>query len=145
MRTIRFRGKNVAKGIWLFGDLCHCDSTVVSIIPDMKIEQKSKVMLPVSRISVGQDTGDTDSNYIPIFEGDIIRGYHVGYPQEGKDTLYIVEFVCGKFICRRIGDYEYHDERDCCDLVEVVGVIVGNNIDNQELLKKSYEVCLSDL
>lgn len=68
-REILFRGKRVANGKWLYGDLLQgkCGDTTYAYI-------RSETVLRVDPSTVGQFTGLRDEDETPIFEGDIMWG-----------------------------------------------------------------------
>lgn len=65
MRTIRFRGKSLETGEWLFGDLLQADGKCYI----MNDKQGGEV----DPETVGQYTGREDDDGSDIYDGDIIR------------------------------------------------------------------------
>ena len=113
MREILFRGKDLVTGEWVYGDLYHrgTEAVITSFCCGHHIA--------VDPATVGQFTGLLDKAGKRIFEGDIVRGAHIG------DDLMVeqVEFsaICGWT------PFDYLRE-GLCD-------VIGNTHDTPELLE----------
>lgn len=131
MRNIKFRGKRVSNGEWLYGDLMHDNIGGCYIYPlECDNLYKENAVLPES---VGQFTGLIDKNGNEIYEGDII-GCH------NPDIKHLIFYneKQGRFMAALNGDIEN-------DFVGVCGLddsrwnaskeVIGNIHDNPELLK----------
>ena len=120
MRQLKFRGKRVDNGEWVYGDLVHNAFNGHRIFP-------AGIQIPgcypdeVISETVGQFTGLHDKNGKEIYEGDIPDGYgavffsneYLGYFAEST------EFECGY--------------KPICDIPIIE--IIGNIHENPELLE----------
>lgn len=139
MREIKFRGKRLDNGEWVYGDYHHRAGGVHCII-DMQPDFQGKVeyvIIQVDAETVGQFTGLRDKNDKDIYEGDIVKwiltmpavGVNGGYEEYETEEIGEIKWDEGAL---QLGEYcaagfAYESE----DYAE----IIGNVHDNQELLK----------
>lgn len=137
MRTIRFRGKRMYGGEWVYGCL------VANNIPNGKVmayiltvpkfaesfDTWKKETFLVDPATVGQFTGLTDRNGEEIYEGDILAIEGIKYPRH-----YIVSWNTEKLMfC--IGDTPLYALLEAGNTTMREYIVCGNIHDNHKLLK----------
>lgn len=151
MRTIKFRGKDIETGGWLYGDLFQPLGRFPSIIntePDIN-GKVAYIQTSVKKETVGQFTGLLDAFGKEIYEGDILRSDEYPFNCDGVDN-YFAEVVWADNVCgfyrithkkanstvRGIshGNWSELEEEDIKSFE-----IIGNIHDNPELLKGGKE------
>lgn len=124
MREIKFRGKSIETGKWVYGDLrmiCAEDGEVTINYP-YKHEVSGLhvvVSVPVDPATVGQFTGLKDKTGKEIYEGDLLRTMHGVYEVVFESGAYRIKKGSLRFILVDGSCYE----------------VVGNVHDSPELLK----------
>lgn len=126
MREIKFRGKRLDNGEWIYGDLDHLvDGVYIS-------NDNGNNMAQVDPDTVGMNTGLKDKSGKEIYDGDILahNGEPIGYVVDGVrgycfDVVYAdpVSTSTWSLYGVVVNDYEGDVE------------IVGNIYDNPEVVK----------
>lgn len=79
MRTIKFRGKRLDNGEWVYGWVgVAVDGQAARIWEPSQLFTKG---VPIDPDTIGQFTGLVDQNLVPIYEGDVV--YLAGYGDYG--------------------------------------------------------------
>lgn len=128
MRTIRFRGKDLAKGEWRHGDLVQYDEDGVKYTTIFKDELRGHTY-SVRPDSVGQFTGLHDEDNTDIYEGDILA-------RKGWKNKCVVEW--NKLLTQFQGTWD-NMPMNAADIYTVIHSgykVVGNIHDNPELVTK---------
>lgn len=120
MRQIKFRGKRIDNGVWLYGDLMHDNIGGSYIYPiDTENLYKENAVIPDT---VGQFTGLLDKNGKEIYEGDIVDSHIQGLSRVVYD-----------YACFCIENNVYSTELR--PMMNNHMSVIGNIHDNPELLK----------
>lgn len=123
MRTIKFRGKRVDNGEWVYGDLLRIHG-VPFIYPDPAPNGWNDY--EVIPDTVGQFTGLLDKNGKEIYEGDIVE---FGNRIQGRSK---VVFDNGCFMAEA-----KNYETALTYRVSMHAMVIGNIYDNPEMLKQN--------
>lgn len=148
-REIKFRGKRLDNGKWIFGDLIENQgrffiyhATSETTIEDSDDGRISIVAVEVDPATVGQFTEEFDYFDNEIYEGDFVMYPEcVGYEEPPyscrpvyNSTPHEVFFDEGCFWL--LPKYRNNDALKLCDSMEYNPRVAGNVHDNPELLKK---------
>ena len=128
MRTIKFRGKKLANGVWAYGSLVYSNE-IDAAIYYQNGNGSVKVMdwVYVNPDTVGQFTGLYDKNKKEIYEGDILNVPGLGDKIE-------VRYVRGVFAFLWNGDLD--DEAPINAPTQEWAEVIGNIHDNPKLIKR---------
>ena len=125
MRIIKFRGKDIDTGDWVFGDLhTLCDRPHIHTEPSSFPYAGKRSF--VNQETIGQFTSLYDKHHKEIYEGDILKAGNIG--------LLEVRFVRGVFAFLWDGDLD--NEFPTGSPTHEWAEVVGNIHDNPNLIEK---------
>ena len=131
MRQIKFRGKRLDNGVWIYGDLIHIDKSDIGIVTDYDHWSGCRI----NPDTIGQFTGLTDCNGREIYEGDIftVNGKYPKLVEYREDRAAFcianVDELDKEWIDpwqQPAPDWWYSFSREI--------VVVGNKFDNSDLI-----------
>lgn len=144
-RTIKFRGKRIDNGEWVYGDLLQ-PTELCYIYEISDCESIDGTRYEVIPETIGQFTGLYDNTKKEIYENDIVTGIEYPFIDEGKQNYIGIvmfyddvaqfgyEYKCIRKDKREISNginNEFEANEDLiCETLE----IIGNITDNPELL-----------
>lgn len=137
-RTIKFRGKRIKDGKWIYGNLADYSMKVFNTTIEKKVIFGNIVSFATDNFgfvvddcavdpeTIGQFTGLRDKDSRPIYEGDIVmqRGYSGVKPM-------VVRFEHGAFI---VGWHGGSSTQTRPMLIQKRCEVIGNVIDTPDLL-----------
>ena len=132
-RKIKFRGKRLSDGEWLYGDLQHNVDCLKIREWEADVNQIPKSYV-VDENTIGQYTGFKDKNEREMYEGDIVNlASEETEPFMRNIPLVVRRYPDGQFVLV--------DRLGCRDfLVTNIVEVIGNIHDNPELLKTKGEI-----
>lgn len=138
MREIRFRGKYVESGEWVYGYPI-CEDVIVGPIVEFNDEYfNTEFWYKVDPETVGQYTGLRDKNGKEIYEGDILDGSWINpMTNEMVKKLYEVSYDQGRYLAKLIGYHPYGTTMLYFE--NKIAEVIGNKWDNPELLEVTEE------
>ena len=132
MRTIKFRGKNIETGDWVYG--FYVQGGYIKEDGTVKVRHiiHSDILYDVEESSIGQFTG-LYTNGIEIYEGDILKYTRW---EDKEEVLYYITFEdeMGSFVLQK----PTSKHKDNINQIAIEGLkikVIGNIHDNPELLK----------
>lgn len=128
MREIKFRGKRLDNGEWVYGFLFMQDGKAY-IITDLT--PCGFIKHEVDPATVGQSTGMCDKNDKEIYEGDILA--NEGIPGRVEWDSLLLQFHCAW------ANFDFKTSGDIFYLLRRNYVAIGNIHDNPELLKEAND------
>ena len=143
-REIKFRGKRVDNGEWVYGSLIQCDITgkryILPIGSDAnesdKVGHEGCLMLFTFEVipeTVGQYTGLKDKSGKDIYYGDIVEIEYYSYIQPECSAIFEVKFEGLGFMLSFVKGKIY--KSPYTEMIE----IIGNIYDNPELLEEKRD------
>lgn len=133
MRTIKFRGKDIVNGHWIYGDLIQYFLTNEFFIQATDIENKSYKKIQVDENTIGENTTFKDNNKIEIYEGNIVEiaipsYYGINKPIIKRNLINYSESK-GSFVVSNWGNNPHNVSLDSF-APQVIIKIIGNLHDN---------------
>lgn len=131
MREIKFRGKRIDTGEWVYGDLIENQGRyyIYYATSDTTLENEDNSIIvlaeEVDPDTVGQYTGLKDRNGREIYEGDVVRFLDADDKVKNEEV--------------RFGEGGFTPVVEICWMADIEGMfveVIGNIHDNPELLEE---------
>lgn len=123
-RTIKFRGKRIDNGEWVYGDLLQ-PTEICDIYEIANCESIDGTRYEVIPETIGQYTGLHNKNGKEIYEGDILKSIQ-------WSDIYLVKYIGTAFYLCREGNNGFNKITTWNNVEK--SEIIGNITDNPELL-----------
>lgn len=128
MRTIKFRGKNIETGEWVYG--FYTQGGYIREDGTMKVRHiiHSDFLYDVEKDTIGQYTGLQDKNGVEIYEGDILA-------KENERDKYVI--IWNEYYSQFQGMWRKNPLTavNIYSMISLGYKVIGNIHDNPELLK----------
>lgn len=141
MREIKFRGKSVDTGEWIYGDLVHNALTSKTMTVPVAIKPDNCYPIEVISESVGQYTESHSKDGKEIYEGDVVNGYSWKESYARRTKKVAIGWVnfspdCGWYFCTNSLDGSYGSLPKGCRIFPNLEdcEVIGNIFDNPELI-----------
>lgn len=137
MRRIKFRGKRIDNGGWVYGDLVtdgkNSKATFAWIFPEDADEYSFHLLVQIKKESVCQFTGLKDKNGTEIYEGDVFKNDNYEYVVTFKDGCFVLSHTV-----TALGDWGELKSIHRQDMKELFKYtkLVGNIHDNPQQLNE---------
>lgn len=131
MRKIKFRGKRVDAGEWVYGDLAYNYDSYIKDNQNL-IGDLYRGWIKVDPTTVGQYTGLKDKNGVEIYEGDVLL-----WGDDNRQNQ--VVFSQGSFQMQRYGGLAPLRYHNLINSEAMNAEVIGNIHDNPDLLTGGKE------
>ena len=137
-RQIKFRGKEIQTGEWLYGSHYNdgAEDYILENLPNSALDFDER---QIDQNTIGQFTGLQDSNGNDIYEGDILKDKDWEVFEDKKSFVVSFDEISPRFLLGRTDGRSSNFQLDATFANR--SVIIANIHDNFELLKGG-EKCL---